>query len=189
MALMEILGGIVGLGIGGSKEKSSSSSTGTEEYSDIVKRLSEEDQAKLSELLATFTSQQKEGDVYTREAALKDVSGQVEGLFQKYRESTLPEILTMQQGTGGYAGTTAQRLSNQAYAQTVAEGTKLQTDAVKTYSDIMANIRQVGQQGIGAALQAMLQAEEEMSGTAKTTSSTSGRGSSFNWGAGVKGGG
>ncbi len=165
----------LGFSFGGSKNKSKSGSSATETVDQVVTRLGSADVAKLNNLLATFTSQQAGGDAFSREAALRDVSGQVADLFSRYKTEAVPQILQAQRGSGGYASTTAQRLADSAFAQTVAQGAKLQTDAVKQYADIAAVIRQTGQQGIGIVLDALLQANVKSATTSVGKSATTGK--------------
>jgi hypothetical protein len=175
-----------GFSLGGGKEKSKSSTSGTENLDQTITRLNAEDQNMVRDMIATFTRQQGEGDAFTRERALQDVRGRVEGLFTQYREQAIPEIMSAQNRVGGYASTTGQRLANDAFARTVAEGAKLELEATKTYADIASMIRQVAQQGQGLGLEALLQSEEKTKATSKVKSKTSGKSSGMNAGLGLR---
>lgn len=177
------------LGFSREKSKSRTSATSTENLSEEVARLTDADTEFVRNLSRMFVDQQGLADAFTKEAAIKDTEAQVAGLFQQYREESLPEILNLQARSGGYGSSTAARLANQAFAETVAKGSQIQTEAIKSYADIATMIRQVANQGLGITLDTLLQAKQKATKSGTTTGNSATSGTSTGAKAGVSFGG
>lgn len=167
--------GLFGVSAGVSTTGSTSSGSSTENSS--VRRLSEADEAFVSNIMRNF-SQGGTADLgKARANALKDVKGSVANLFAEFSDTALPQILTQQNKTGGYNSTTSQLLTNDAFARTVAKGADLTMNAVSAYEQ--AALAKSGQalQGFGTSLDALLQASQ--TGTSSIDSKSKSRSTTF----------
>jgi hypothetical protein len=170
--------------LGGSRGSSSSRTTSTEKGTQTTQRLNDRDQFNLRSLIDMFSGELQSDGPFTREAALADISGMVDNLFRNYRESTVPQIMTQQQQTGGFGQSTAQLMANDAFARTVAEGAGLQFGAVTGYEQLQNQRRQTSLSGLGTNLEALLRSLETTSIDTTVESKTRGKSSSMSLGGG-----
>ena len=154
-------------GLGGSKSKSSSttlqdilqtsvensSANTTSKTSDVNTAFDAFSKQSLDTLLQTLTDTQgSKGAGFTKDAAIADSQGLVQGLFNKYSKEVVPQIVA-QGGQGGvYNSTGVQALANDAFASTVAKGAELQLGAIKDYAGIQQQAQNSGFEAILAAL-------------------------------------
>lgn len=143
-----------------STAKTTSKSNGSQEEKANTRRLSVEDEMYVKDLLKAFGSNTKVDLAAARKNALTDTKASVEALFNQYKETALPQIMSAQQKTGGYGSTTATALSNDAFARTVANAGALQLQAVGQYETNALNRSQQALSGLSTSLQALLQANE-----------------------------
>ena len=167
------------LNFGGSSSRSSSRSSGTETGTNNVQRLTDPERRNLSDTADFFGNASKQAGPFTREAALEDVDGFVQNLFKRFSEEALPEIFSQQSSSGGFGSTTAQQLSNDAFARTVAEGAAKQFEAVSRFGELQELVRKTNIQGLGTSLQALLQADQTETFNTRVSSKSSGRSKSF----------
>lgn len=106
---------------------------------------------------------------YSKDAALKDVSGVVENIFSRFQSDTMPKLFDAAGSAGVFNSTALQRMANEAYGRAVGEASAVTMDAVKSYAGI-------SQQQEATKLSALLEALGLQAGAFKTESST---GSSF----------
>jgi hypothetical protein len=170
----------MGFSLGGSvttsKSSTSGSSQGTESSSGSTRVLDTAQEEELKSLLTQFGLGATGPDKYTRSQALQDISGSVKQLFTDMSEQYIPKILEQQQGTGGYSGTGAQLLANDAFSRTLAQAATLKFGAVKDYAAMSNADKTLDLQGFSAALQGLLGAKKNTSDTSNF--STSNRSSS-----------
>jgi hypothetical protein len=137
-----------------------SKSSGNSSENAIVRRLNSEDEAFVQQLVRQFSGGAAADLGAARKQALTDVKGGVDALFAEYKDTALPQIMGKQAQTGGYGSTTAQMLTNDAYARTVAQGQKLAIDAVTQYENTALAKSGQAMQGLGLSLQSLLQAQQ-----------------------------
>lgn len=173
------------LGLGASKSKSSSttfqdilqtsvensSANTTSKTSDVNTAFDAFSKQSLDTLLQTLTDTQAgKGAGFTKDAAVADTQGLVQGLFNKYSKEVVPQIVA-QGGQGGvYNSTGVQALANDAFASTVAKGAELQLSAIKDYAGIQQQAQNSGFEAILAALglEAKAYSTSDSTGTSET---------------------
>lgn len=167
------------LNLGFSSSSTSSKSSGSESGLQETVRLDDGGISFLDELYKLFGQRATKEGEFTREKAIEDTEGTVNQLFQQFAETMVPDILSSQAQTGGYSGTTAQQLSNDAFARTLREGAALRLQTIGNYAQINQQQQALDVESMAQALQARLQAREQTSLESKFKSRTSSRGSSF----------
>jgi hypothetical protein len=152
------------IGINGSVTASQTSTSGkasgSESTNTGVRVLDNAQEEELKGLLTQFGLGATGPDKFSRANALRDINGNVKQLFTDYSEQVVPKILEQQQGTGGYSGSGAQLLSNDAFARTVAQAATLQQGAVKDYAAMSDSSRTLNLQGLSTTLQGLLGAKK-----------------------------
>lgn len=149
--------------VDGSVSSTSSSSSGGQTQTSNTRRLNVEDEAYVKELLKVFGSGAKVDLSAARKNAIADTKLSVESLFNQFKETALPQIMTAQQRSGGYGSTTAAQLSNDAFARTVGQAGQLQLNAINQYETNALNKSAQALSGFSTSLQALLQANESTS--------------------------
>lgn len=155
------------LNLGGGKSKSSTSSSS----STVATSMDAAAKAQLDELTSLLLGKVGAGadGAFSKESALKDVSGVVQGIFSEFRDTTLPQLFDASGSAGVFNSTALQRMADNAFGQAVGKAAGVTLDAIKSY----AGIEQAQQ---GQQLEGLLQALGLQSNAYKTESST---GSSF----------
>lgn len=169
------MAGLFGASAGVSTTGTTSSGSSTEKSN--IRRLSEADEAFVSNLMKNFSSGATADLGKARATALKDVKGSVNQLFSEFSNTVLPQIMTQQNRTGGYGSTTSQLLTNDAFARTVAQGAALTLNAVTQYENVALAKSAQALQGLGTSLDALLQASQ--TGTVATDSKSKSRSTTF----------
>lgn len=164
---MTLFGGSAGVSTTGT----TSSGSSTEKSN--IRRLSEADEAFVSNLMRNFSAGTDADLAGARSRALKDVKGSVNQLFSEFSNTVLPQIMTQQNKTGGYNSSTSQLLTNDAFARTVAQGAALTLNAVSQYENAALAKSAQALQGLGTSLDALLQASQ--TGNVATDSSSKSR--------------
>ena len=149
-----------GLSGSASTSSTSSNSSGSGSERSTTRKLSSADEQFVQQLVRQFAGGTEANLTDARKNALADVKGGVEALFKEYSETALPQIMGKQAQTGGYGSSTAQLLTNDAFARTVAQGQKLALDAVTAYETTAINKSNQAIQGLGLSLQTLLQAQQ-----------------------------
>jgi hypothetical protein len=161
----------------------SSDSSGSSRESGSIRRLGAQDEEFVRNLMRQFSAGTTADTGTARKQAIRDVQGNINQLFTQFRETALPQIMTRQNRTGGYNSTTAQLLSNDAYARTVAQGSAMTMDAINNYEQTALAKSQQALSGFSSSLQALLQAQQTSDSSAssqtKTKSSTTSVGASY----------
>lgn len=155
---------MAGFDFGGSVTKSNTSTSGSSKGSEInqgsTRVLDTAQEEELKNLLTQFGLGATGPDKFTRSQALQDIAGSVKQLFTDMNEQYIPKILEQQQGTGGYSGTGAQLLANDAFSRTVSQAAALQFGAVKDYAGMSNASKTLDLQGFTTALQGLLGAKK-----------------------------
>jgi predicted ribosome quality control (RQC) complex YloA/Tae2 family protein len=146
--------------VGFTDSTTTASSSGGEKSRQTTRRLSAQNEDYVNNLLRSFGMASTADVGSARSQAITDTAGAVESLFQQYKDTAIPDILTAQQKTGGYGATTSQLLSNDAYARTVGKAAELQLNTIAQYENNALNRSQQALQGLSTSLQALLQASE-----------------------------
>lgn len=171
-----------------STSTTNSSASGNQSSLENTRRLSSDDEAYVKDLLKVFGSGAKVDLSAARKNAIADTKLSVESLFSQYKDTALPQIMTAQQRTGGYGSTTAQALSNDAFAKTVGQAGQLQLNAINQYETNALNKSQQALSGFSTSLQALLQANETktaasaFSSKSKSTTNSASVSGNFSWG-------
>lgn len=147
-------------GASASASTTSTSASGSSTEKSNVRRLSEADEAFVSNLMRNFSGGTQADLGSARANALKDVKGSVNALFSEFSNTVLPQIMTQQNKTGGYNSSTTQLLTNDAFARTVAQGATLTMNAVSQYENAALAKSAQALQGLGTSLDALLQASQ-----------------------------
>jgi hypothetical protein len=170
-------------GVSASASTTNTSSSGSSAENSKVRRLSEADEAFVSNLMRNFSAGGEADLKGARANALKDVKGSINNLFSEFSNTVLPQIMTQQNRTGGYNSSTSQLLTNDAFARTVAQGASLTMDAVSRYENAALAKSAQALQGFGTSLDALLNASQTSSTTldskSKSRSTTFSAGASF----------
>lgn len=146
-----------------SSTDTSSSSSGTERGSTSTRRLGDQQYSELSRTLRTLQRDVEEEDpLYSKSAAIKDSRGLVESIFNQYRESDLPNILTQQGQAGAYSSTGTQMLANDAFARANTQASSAVLQAIGSYAGIQSEKRSVAGQSLSTVLQGLLAAREDI---------------------------
>lgn len=150
------------IGIEGSTSDSWTSSTasGKQSSNSNTRRLSAEDESYVKDLLRSFSAGSKTDTGAARKQAIEDTKTSINDLFNQYKDTALPQILSSQNKSGGYSATTTQMLSNDAFARTVAAAGQVQLNAINQYETNALNKSQLALSGLSTSLQALLQANE-----------------------------
>ena len=152
-------------------------SSGSSTEKSNIRRLSEADEAFVSNLMKNFSSGGTADLGTARKNALADVKGSVNQLFAEFSNTVLPQIMTQQNKTGGYNSSTSQLLTNDAFARTVAQGASLTMNAVSQYENAALAKSAQALQGFGTSLDALLQASQ--TGNVQTDSRSKSRSTTF----------
>lgn len=163
------------LGFGHTTGKSASDTAGSSNT--VTTAFDDKSKAQLDQFLTDLITQHNSPIAgYDKQAAINDVKGNVDWIFQNYRENSLPQILSQGAAAGVYNATGVQALANQAYGQAVGQAASLTHQAIKDYAGIVQNDQQLNLHGIISALGL----EKDAYSTQKTnaTSSTTTKASS-----------
>jgi len=96
-------------------------------------------------------------DQFSKGAAIGDVAGVVKNLFNEFKDTALPEIFSIEAGTGGYSSTAGQLLANDAFARTMSKAAQVTMENVERYAKLDQGQQGLDLQGVVEALK--LQAE------------------------------
>lgn len=163
---MDILMGGPGGGGGGggnslnfSQQTGKSSTSGTSSGTTTTKAFDAASKNQLDSLTALLLGKTTAGPdaAFSKEAAQADSRATVEQIFKDFKQSTLPNILSLQGQSGTYSNTAVAGLANDAYAQTVGKAGALVLDTISKY----ANIQQQGEQLDTASLLGALQLQRD----------------------------
>lgn len=154
----------IGLDMGGSTTTktsiTNSSGSGSQNQNSNTRRLSVDDELYIKDLMKAFGGRTNADLGSARQQAMTDTQGAVSDLFKQFKDTALPNILSAQQRTGGYGATTAQMLSDDAFARTVSSAAGLQLNAINQYETMALNKSQQALSGLSTSLQTLLQANE-----------------------------
>lgn len=89
---------------------------------------------------------------FSKGAAFSDADSLMDGIFQRFRESDLPQIFSRNCKAGVYNSTTAQLLANDAYARKVREAAEVKVKTAVDYAGIETQRSQPLAQALQAAL-------------------------------------
>lgn len=151
--------------LGGTRSSTTTSgkASGAETSTGQTRVLDTATEEELKGLLTQFSLGATGTGKFTREQALLDVGGQVKQLFTDMSEQYIPKIMEQQATGGGYSGSGAQLLANDAFSRTVAQASTLQTGAIKDYETMNQAGRTLDLQGFSTALQGLLGAKKDTS--------------------------
>ena len=160
MGVFDVIGGIGDkFGLSGSMGFSSTSgssatsgSSTTESNRTAGSQESRDALANLTKFLMENVLGGKSDTTFSKETALKDSSLAVDALFNKFKSTTLPDIIGAQTSAGAYGSTGAQALANDAYAATVREGAALQLDTIAKYTQLGQSQQQLQMQALLSSL-------------------------------------
>ncbi len=146
---------------GWSTATTNSSGSGNQQESSTTRRLSVDDELYMKNLLRTFSGNTTADLKGARENAIKDSAGAVTDIMNQFKDFALPEIMTKQQQSGGYGGSTTQLLTNDAGARAVAAGATVRLNAINQYENTALARSQQALSGMSTSLQALLAANEQ----------------------------
>lgn len=95
--------------------------------------------------------------------AREDVQSAVQSIFQNYKETALPEIISGESAGGRYGGTTAQLLANDAFSRAVMGAGELELGVANAYVNQQLQRQQMLQDQFSQVLQANLEQSGEES--------------------------
>lgn len=155
--------GVTG-GLTTTKSETDTRSRGSEQGVTRSRRL---DEAQIQELSRTMRGLQRdveeEDERYGKSAAIADTKGIVNQIFQDYRETTLPDILSQQSAAGAYSSTGTQLLANDAFARTTNQASATVLQAISEYAGIQDQRRQTASNALSNVLQGILASREDTS--------------------------
>ncbi len=153
------------LNIGGkataSTSSTSSSGSGSQNQASNTRRLSLDDEEYVRELMRQYGGQATPDTALARKQAIADSTGAIENLFNEFKNSALPDIMSTQQKSGGYGATTTQLIANDAFSNVVAKGAALRLQAIGEYENRALAKSQTALSGLSTSLQSLLQANEQ----------------------------
>ena len=157
-------------GASASVAQTNSSSSGQSSENSSVRKLNTADEEFVRNLVRGFSGGTTADLAGARKQAISDVQGSIQNIFAEFSQTALPQIMTQQNRTGGYNSSTAQLLTNDAFARTVAKGSELTLSAINQYEN--AALAKSGQalQGLGTSLETLLQAAQESKTDTKSSS-------------------
>ena len=150
---------------GHSISQTNSSGSGSQDESATTRRLSVDDEMYMKDLLRSFGAATTPDLKSARQNAIKDSEGAITDIFNQFKDFALPEIMTKQQQSGGYGGSTTQLLANDAGARAVAQGAAVRLNAINQYENTALSRSQQALSGMSTSLQALLSAQETSSKT------------------------
>jgi len=147
-----------------SQSTTTSSSSGNESSSANSRRLDVAQENELKKLLTKFgLGMGAEDAQYSKGAAIADASGMINELFEQYRNTDLPQILSAQGQSGGFSSSGAQLLVNDAYARTVSKGAGVIAQNIANYEGIQQAQKAGATTSFASILQGLLGAKESSS--------------------------
>lgn len=125
----QLLGTLFGSGTTSENQAGTSDSTVTSSL------LGDEDFAALQTLIQNLSGRAANTDT-SKEAAIQDSQGAVQGIMRQLQESVLPQLFAGEAGSGAYNGTATKMLANDAGARAAEAGAKLSLDQILGYQQI-----------------------------------------------------
>ncbi len=151
-----------------------STGSGSQQEQSSTRRLGVNDEQYVRQLLRQFGDSTTPDLKKARTNAIADSAGAIDQIMQQYKDVAIPEILTKQQQSGGYGGTTTQMLANDAGSRAVAQGAALRLQAINNYETTELDRSKTALGGLSTSLNALLAAQEQSSksGTYSTKSAS-----------------
>lgn len=186
----------IGFSFGSSKSKSATTSTSSGSGTSVtdITRMDEASKWELDQLMQLMGDKVgAPSQEYSKAAAIGDVAGVVNNLFNQFREQALPQIFSAEGATGGYGSTSAQFMANDAFAETLGRAAQVSMENIGRYADISNKEQSLNLEGLIQALnlqkEAVAREATAESYTSKSSSKTKGKGSQMGIGASLTGGG
>lgn len=173
-------GGSGNASLNGSIQSGKSSTSGNASGTTTNRAFDAASKTQLDQLTARLLGNTLDGPdaMFSKEAAQKDSRATVEQIFKDFKQTALPNILSLQGQSGTYSNTAVVGLADNAYAETVGKAGALVLDTINKY----AAIQQQGQQLDTASLLGALQLQRDAFNVQDVTQSSTSRSKSKNTG-------